>query len=70
MKGVDPMTEQELQAESLVVLPQRLETLRWGGCDWGCGGCNWGCDGRFFDGHDGGYWDGGVRLHDVIIDNQ
>jgi hypothetical protein len=62
MKGVDPMTDQELQAEGFTVLPQRLETMRWSDCDWGCGGCHWGCDGRFFD--------GGVRLDDVIIDNR
>jgi hypothetical protein len=62
MKGVDPMTDQELQAERFTVLPQRLETMRWSGCDWGCGGCHWGCDGRFSA--------RGVRLHDVIIDNR
>lgn len=66
------MTDQELRAEELVVLPQRLETTRWGGCDWGCG--------HFRDGFDGGYWDGfyghsgyyydGVHLHDVIIDDR
>jgi hypothetical protein len=65
------MTDQDLRTEELVVLPQRLETTRWGGC----GGCGFYGDGYYggygdgFYGH-GGYYSDGVHLHDVIVDDR
>lgn len=69
MKGVGPVTDQELRAESLTVLPQRMET-----CQLSCGGWNgfWGNNGCWNNNYwrCGSHFDGGVRLHGVIIDNR
>ncbi len=51
------LTRAELQAEELVVLPERLETTRWGGHDWN-GWDGWNDWNGWDDWDDWDDWDG------------